>query len=98
MSENKGLIGTLGERRTRSCAESVEALIKTHLECMLDTGVPPEGIKAMEKTFTEAIWRASDSALCGLIKQMEGEIEDVRKLVNVDPVEKTKEEEEAADA
>ena len=88
-------IGTLGERRTRSCAESVEALIKTHLECMLDSGVSPEGIKSMEKAFTEAIWRASDSALCGLIKQMEGEIENVRKLVNVEPVEKTEEEEEA---
>jgi hypothetical protein len=88
-------IGTLGERRTKSCAESVEALIKTHLECMIDSGVPPEGIKAMEKTFTEAIWRASDLALCGLIKQMEGEIENVRKLVNVEPAEKTEEEEEA---
>ena len=52
----------------------------------------------MEKTFTEAIWRASDSALCGLIKQMEGEIENVRKLGNVDPVEKTKEEDDAANS
>jgi hypothetical protein len=59
---------------------------------MIDTGVSPEGIKAMEKTFTEAIWRASDSALYGLIKQMEGEIENVRKLVNMEPVEKTEEE------
>jgi hypothetical protein len=62
---------------------------------MIDSGVSPEGIKAMEKTFTEAIWRASDLALCGLIKQMEGEIENVRKLVNVEPAEKTEEEEEA---
>lgn len=95
MSEAKDPIGTLGERRTRSCAESVEAMIKTHLDCMLDSGVSPEGIKAMEKIFTKAIWRASDLALCELIKQMEGEIESVRKLVNADPVEKTKEEGEA---
>jgi hypothetical protein len=62
---------------------------------MIDSGVSPEGIKAMEKTFTEAIWHASDSALCGLIEQMESEIENVRKLVNVEPAEKTDEEEEA---
>lgn len=93
MSKDKDPAGTLGERRTTCCAETVEALIKTHLDCMLDSGITPEGIKAMEKTFTEAIWRASDAALCGLIKQMEGEIENVRKLVNVEPVEKTAREE-----
>ena len=98
MCEDKDPVGTLGERRTRSCAASVEAMIKSHLDCMIDSGVPPEGIKAMEKSFTEAIWRASDLALCGLIAQMEGEIENVRKLVNVEPVEKTEEEGEAEEA
>ena len=98
MSNSKESIGHLGERRTAFCAETVESLIKTHLDCMLDSGITPEGIKAMEKTFTEAIWRATDAALCGLITQMEGEIENVRKLVNVEPVEKTAEEEEASNA
>jgi hypothetical protein len=62
--------GDVANERTVACIKEVQATVKQHLDCLIDSGAKPAEIKAVAQNFCEAIGVASDEAILDLAEQV----------------------------